>query len=114
MLVELDEQIPLGSELNVRIKSGKNPFSAVAEVARAVEFGYEGEVPGVTAEQGPDTRFEAGISVDYVFEDLVANRALKNVFIEAADTHLDMHRNHREVCRRFEETQSLLTEMYQN
>ena len=88
--------------------------AAVAEVANAVEFGYEGEVPGVTTEQGPDTRFEAGISVDYVFEDLVANRALKNVFIEAADTHLDMHRNHREVCRRFEETQSLLTEMNKN
>lgn len=34
MLVQLDQQLPLGAELNVRIKSGKNPFSALAEVAR--------------------------------------------------------------------------------
>ena len=34
MLVEVKEQIPLGSKLLVEIKSGKTPFSALAEVAR--------------------------------------------------------------------------------
>jgi hypothetical protein len=60
---------------------------------------------------GPATGFEDGISVNYVLEELVANRTLKNVFIEAADTHLDMWRNHRHVCRKFEEIQSSLTKM---
>ena len=60
---------------------------------------------------GPATGFEEGISVDYVFEELVANRTLKNFFIEAADTHLDIWRNHRDVCRRFEEIQVLLTDI---
>lgn len=60
---------------------------------------------------GLDTRFEDDIGVNYVFEELVANRTLKNVFIEAADTHLDMWRNHYEACRKFDEIQSLLTEM---
>jgi hypothetical protein len=85
--------------------------AAVAEVANAVEFRYRGELPDVAINVGPDTRFEEGISVDYVFENLVANRTLKNVFIEAADTHLDMWRNHREVCWRFEEIESLLSAM---
>ena len=58
-----------------------------------------------------DTSFEDDISVDYVLEILVANQTLKNVFIEAADTHLDMWRNHSVACRKFDEIQSLLTEM---
>lgn len=88
--------------------------AAVAEVAKAVDFGYHGELTAPEDSDGPATGFEEGISVDYVFEELVANRMLKNVFIEAADTHLDMWRNHRGICRRFEEIQSSLTEINQH
>jgi hypothetical protein len=85
--------------------------AAVTEVAKAVDFEYHGELPEPREMDVPDIRFEDGISVDYVLEDLIANQMLKNVFIEAADTHLDMWRNHRDVCRTFEEIQSSLTEM---
>lgn len=85
--------------------------AAVKEVAEAVEFEYHGELPEPRDLDVPDRSFEDGISVDYVLEDLFANRTLKNVFIEAADTHLDMWRNHRDVCRRFDEIQSLLSDM---
>ena len=85
--------------------------AAINEVARAVDFKYDGELTMPDDSEGPATGFEEGISVDYVFEDLVANRTLNNVFIEAADTHLDMWRNHRGICRRLEEIQSSLTEM---
>jgi hypothetical protein len=85
--------------------------AAVSEVAKAVAFEYHGELPEPRDIDTPDTSFEDGISVDYVFEDLLANQVLKNVFIEAADTHLDMWRNHRDVCRKFEEVQSSLSEM---
>ena len=34
MLVEINEQLPLGAEVAVRIKSGKNPFTATGEVTR--------------------------------------------------------------------------------
>jgi len=85
--------------------------AAVAEVANGVDFEYHGKMPVSAESNGPDTGFEDGVSVDYVLEELIANRTLKNVFIEAADTHLDMWRNHREVCRKFEEIQSSLTEM---
>ena len=84
--------------------------AAVTEVARAVEFRYQGELPEPRDIDVPDTSFEEGISVNYALEDLFANRTLKNVFIEAADTHLDMWRNHRDVCRKFEEIQALLIE----
>jgi hypothetical protein len=83
--------------------------AAIAEVTSAVEFEHDGNLP-VEVADGPDVAFEQGISVDYVFDELVANRTLKNVFIEAADTHLDMLRNHRHVCQKFEEIQSLLTD----
>ena len=46
-----------------------------------------------------------------MFEELVANRILKNILVEAADTHIDMWRNHWEACQKFEELQSLLAEM---
>jgi hypothetical protein len=85
--------------------------AAVAEVAQTVDFKYHGKLPAPAENNGPDTEFEEGMSVDYVLEELVANRTLKNVFIEAADTHLDMLRNHREVCLKFEEIQSSLTGM---
>lgn len=85
--------------------------AAVAEVADAVDFKYRGELPELGDIRALDTDFEDGISVDYVFEELIANRTLRNVFIEAADTHHDMWRNHWGVCRRFEEIQSSLTEM---
>ena len=85
--------------------------AAVAEVANAVDFEYHGELTAPDDVDGPATGFEEGIRVKYVLEELAANRTLKNVFIEAADTHLDMWRNHREVCRRFEQIQSLLTEI---
>jgi hypothetical protein len=85
--------------------------AAVAAVARAVDFEYQGNLQVPDDADGPATGFEGGISVDYVLEELVANRTLKNVFIEAADTHLDMWRNHRAVCRKFEEIQSSLTEI---
>jgi hypothetical protein len=85
--------------------------AAVNEVAKAVDFEYHGELPAVAENKGPDTGFEDALSVDYVFEELIANRTLKNAFIDAADTHLDMWRNHKEVCRKFEEIQSSLTEM---
>ena len=85
--------------------------AAITEVASAVDFEYHGELTAPDDNDGPATGFEEGIRVNYVFEELVANRTLKNVFIEAADTHLDMWRNHRGICRRFEEIQSLLTEM---
>lgn len=84
---------------------------AVAEVANAVDFKHSGELTEREDSDGPATGFEDGISVDYVFEELVANRTLRNVFIEAADTHLDMWRNHRGICRRFEEIRSSLTAM---
>jgi hypothetical protein len=85
--------------------------AAVAEVANTVDFEYHGKLPVLSENRGPDTGFEEGMSVDYVLEELIVNRTLKNVFIEAADTHLDMLRNHREVCRKFEEIQSSLTGM---
>jgi hypothetical protein len=85
--------------------------AAVTEVTMAVNFQYHGELPEPKDIDVPDTSFEDGISVDYVLDELIANQALKNVFIEAADTHLDMWRNHRDVCRKFEEVQSSLTEM---
>ena len=85
--------------------------AAVNEVARAVDFGFHSELPEPREIDAPDTSFEDGISVNYVLEELLANRTLKNVFIEAADTHLDMWRNHRGACRKFEEIQSLLAEM---
>ena len=47
----------------------------------------------------------------YGVELLVANRSLKNVFIEAADTHLDMWRNHQGVCRKLEGIRSSLSAM---
>ena len=87
--------------------------AAVAAVASAVDFEYHGEMTAPEDSDGPATDFEEGIGVDYVFEELVANRTLKNVFIEAADTHLDMWRNHIGLCRRFEEIQSLLTDVNQ-
>ena len=85
--------------------------AAIAEVAKAVDFEYHGKLQVPEDSDGPATAFEDGISVNYVLEELVANRILKNVFIEAADTHLDMWRNHRHVCQKFEEIQSSLTEM---
>ena len=105
--------------LPVRIKGARNwdtdPLgslrAAVTEVAKAVNFEYHGELPEPKDIDVPDTSFEDGISVDYVLEDLIANQTLKNVFIEAADTHLDMWRNHMDVCRKFEEIQSSLAEM---
>lgn len=87
--------------------------SAVAEVTRAVSFRYDGELAIPEHADGFNTDFEDGIGVDYVLADLRANRTLRNVFIEAADTHLDMLRNHQDVCRRFEEIQSSLAEMNQ-
>jgi hypothetical protein len=85
--------------------------AAVAEVAKAVDFEHHGKLQVPEYSDGPATVFEDGISVNYVLGELVANRTLKNVFIEAADTHLDMWRNHRDVCLKFEEIQSSLTEM---
>jgi hypothetical protein len=85
--------------------------AAVAEVANAVEFKYHGELPEPKDIDVPDRSYEDGISVEYEFDELVANRTLKNVFIEAADTHLDMWRNHQDVCRKFKEIQSSLTAM---
>jgi hypothetical protein len=85
--------------------------AAVTEVAKAVDFGYHGNLQVPEDGDGPATGFEDGISVNYVLEELLANRALKNVFVEAADTHLDMWRNHRYACRKFEEIQSSLAEM---
>lgn len=85
--------------------------AAVAEVAEAVDFEYRGDLQVPEDSDGPATGFEDGISVNYVLEELVANRTLKNAFVEAADTHLDMWRIHRDVCRKFEEILSLLSEM---
>jgi hypothetical protein len=85
--------------------------AAIAEVAKAVDFEHHGNLPVSENGDGPATGFEDGISVNYVLEELVANRTLKNVFIEAADTHFDMRRNHRQVCGKFEEIQSSLTKM---
>lgn len=85
--------------------------AAVTEVAKAVDFEYHGEFPALTDRDGFNTHFEDGISVVYVLEELVANRILKNVLIEAADTHLDMWYHHRDLCRGFEEIQASLTEM---
>lgn len=85
--------------------------AAVAAVAEAVDFEYHGNLPVPEVSDGPDTRFEDGIHVNYVLEELLANRTLKNVLIEAADTHFDMWRNHSDVCRKFEDIQSLLTEL---
>jgi hypothetical protein len=105
--------------LPVRIEGARNwdtdPLgslrAAVIEVAKAVNFEYHGELPEPRDIDVPDTSFEDGISVDYVLEDLIANQTLKNFFIEAADTHLDMWRNHGDVCRKFKEIQSSLIEM---
>jgi hypothetical protein len=83
--------------------------AVVAEVAKAVDFEYRGNLQVPEDGDRPATGFEAGIRVNYVLEELVANRTLKNVFIEAADTHLDMWRNHSYACRKFEEIQSLLS-----
>ena len=85
--------------------------AAVAEVAKAVNFEHHGNFEVPEYSDGPATGYEDGISVSYVFEELVANRTLKNVLIEAADTHLDMWRNYRDVCRKFEEIQSALADM---
>jgi len=85
--------------------------AAVAEVAKTVKFQYNGKLPSVEDNDVEGNVFEDGISVEYVFEELVANQTLKNVFIEAADTHLDMTFYNRYLCKRFEEIQSSLTEM---
>ena len=82
--------------------------AAVAEVAKVVDFEYHGKLLAPEDSDGPATGFEDGIRVNYVLEELVANRTLKNAFIEAADTHLDMWRIHRDLCLRFEEIQSSL------
>jgi hypothetical protein len=82
---------------------------AVAEVAAAVEFQYHGQLPAIEDSAVEDLNFEDGIGVEYEFDELVANATLKNVFIEAADTHLDMWIHHRELCRRFAEIQFSLT-----
>jgi hypothetical protein len=85
---------------------------AVAEVNKAVGFEYHGELPALDDSDVRDTVFfEDGISVVYVLEELVANQTLKNVFIEAADTHLDMLRHNKDLCQRFEEIQFSLTEI---
>jgi hypothetical protein len=34
MLIEMDKDIPIGSNVDIRITSGKNPFVADAQVAR--------------------------------------------------------------------------------
>jgi len=85
--------------------------AAIAEVGKAVDFEHDGRFQAPDGGNGPATGFEDGIKVNYVLEELVANRTLKNVFIEAADTHFDMRRNHRQVCGKFEEIQSSLTKM---
>jgi hypothetical protein len=85
--------------------------AAIAEVGKAVDFEHDGRFQAPDGGNGPATGFEDGIKVNYVLEELVANRTLKNAFIEAADTHLDMWRNHGEVCRKFEEIQASLNEM---
>ena len=82
--------------------------AAVAEVAKVVDLEYHGKLLAPEDSDGPATGFEDGIRVNYVLEELVANRTLKNTFIEAADTHLDMWRIHRDLCLRFEEIQSSL------
>ena len=85
--------------------------ATVAEVAKAVDFEYHGNLQVPEDSDGPATGFEDGIRVSYALEELLANRTLKNVFIEAADTHLDIWRIHREVCRKFEDIHSSLAEM---
>lgn len=85
--------------------------AAIAEVTKAVDFEYHGKLQLPEDFDGPATGFEGGISVNYVLEELVANRRLKNVFIEAADTHLDIWRSHRDVCRKFEDIQTSLAGM---
>jgi hypothetical protein len=85
--------------------------AAIVAVTKAVDFRYQGNLQTPEETDGPATGFEDGIRVNYVLEELVANRTLNNVFIEAADTHLDMWRNHNEVCGKFEEIRSSLNEM---
>jgi len=84
---------------------------AVVEVAEAVEFEYRAPFPALEGSEVENLDFEAGIGVEYEFEELVANRTLKNVLIEAADTHLDMWIHHTVLCRRFGEIQSSLALM---
>ena len=88
--------------------------AAVAAVAGAVDFEYHGTLQVPEVSDGPATVFEDGISVNYVLAELVANRTLKNVFTEAADTHLDIWRSHKDVCGRFEDIQSSLNEIGSN
>jgi hypothetical protein len=81
---------------------------AVAEVASAVTFGYQDQWPALDNEEFVEPNFEEGISVDYVFDDLVANNTLKNLLLEAADTHVDMWVHHRVLCERFGELKTSL------
>ncbi len=99
----------VGGVLSWDLDSRGSLQAAVTEVGKAVDFEYRGNLQGPEDGDGPATGFEDGISVNYVLEELVANRTLKNAFIEAADTHLDMWRVHKDVCRKFEEIQNLLT-----
>ena len=81
---------------------------AVAEVAAAVKFGYRGQWPVLDDEEFVEPDFEAGITVDYDFDELVANTTLKNLLLEAADTHVDMWTHHRVLCERFGELKASL------
>jgi hypothetical protein len=87
---------------------------AVAEVVKVVEFGYHGQIPAFDNNEFEDIDFEEGISVKYEIDALVANPTLKNVLIEAADTHVDMWVHHRVLCTRFDEIQSSLAKIDRN
>lgn len=85
--------------------------AAVVEVSKAVDFEYHGKLPVIEDIDIRDHGFEDGIGVVYDLEQLAANRTLKNVVIEAADSHLDMWLHHRVLCQRFDEIQSSLAEI---
>ena len=81
---------------------------AVIEVAKAVEFEYQGQWPEFETMDVNDLDFEAGIAVKYDFEALLGNAVLKNVLLEAADTHLDMWVHQTVLCGRLEDIRSSL------
>lgn len=96
--------------LGIREISGRgSDFEVtVGELSRAIEFDYEGptdldELYGVGI-------FERGLRVKYDFNSLSRNKYLKNLLIDATDTHTDRYGRIRYFCETLAQIDVQLTE----
>lgn len=88
---------------------GSNLQGAVDEISRAVEFDYTGTTDLAQFRAGLPI-FEQGITVKYDFEALARNTYLKNLVIEATDTHSDRYVTVSDLCEALTEIGDLLSE----